>query len=73
MPGPKPPEIELTDDERQGLEKLVRRHTTEQQKALRGRIILLAAERKNTPEIAQELHTSVDTIQCGYGGGAGWI
>jgi transposase len=63
MPGPKPPEIELTDDERQGLEKLVRRHTTEQQKALRGRIILLAAERKNTPEIAQELHTSVDTVR----------
>jgi hypothetical protein len=46
MPGPKPPEIKLTDEERQCLEKLVRRHNTPQQIALRGRIILSAADGK---------------------------
>jgi transposase len=63
MPGPKPPEINLTDAERQGLEKLVSRHTTEQQKALRGRVVLLAAKGKNTPEIARALKISLDTVQ----------
>jgi len=63
MPGPKPPEIKLTEVERQGLEKLVRRHTTEQQKALRSRIVLLAAEGKNTPEIAKALKISLDAAR----------
>jgi putative transposase len=63
MPGPKPPEITLADAERQSLERLVRRHTVEQQKALRGQIVLLAAEGKNTPEIARELRTSLDTVR----------
>ena len=63
MPGPKPPEIILSDVERQTLQKLVRRHTTEQRKALRGRIVLLAAEGKNTPEIARELKISLDTVR----------
>jgi len=63
MPGPKPLEIILKDAERQELEKLVRRHTTEQQKALRGRVVLLATAGKNTPEIARELKTSLDTVR----------
>jgi len=63
MPGPKTPEIILTGAERQALEKLVSRHTTAQQKALRGRIVLLAAADKNTPEIARELKTSLDTVR----------
>ena len=63
MPGPKPPEIILTGAERQALEKLVSRHTTAQQKALRGRIVLLAAADENTPEIARELKTSLDTVR----------
>jgi len=63
MPGPKPREIILTDAERQGLEKLVSRHTTGQQKAQRGRVVLLAAEGKNTPEVAQELRVSMDTVR----------
>jgi len=36
---------------RQGLEKLVHRHNTSQQKALRGKIILLAAAGKSNSEI----------------------
>jgi transposase len=60
MPGPKPTEIKLSEAERQGLEKLVHRHGTGQQKALRGRVVLLAAAGKNTTEIAQALKVSVD-------------
>ena len=60
MPGPKPPEIKLTESEREGLERLVGRRTAEHQKVLRGRIILLAAAGKNTPEIANMLDISLD-------------
>jgi len=54
VPGPKPSEIKLTDEERQGLDKLVRRHNTRQQIALRARIVLAAADGKNNSEIARE-------------------
>ena len=50
MPGPKPPPIELTPIEQQELEKLVKRHNVGQQIALRGRIVLAAAEGKNNSE-----------------------
>ena len=60
MPGPKPPEIKLTEVEREGLEKLVNRRTAEHQKVLRGQVVLLAAAGKNTSEIARELNISMD-------------
>jgi putative transposase len=63
IPGPKPLSISLTDIERQGLEKLVNRHSMSQQKALRGRIILLAAAGKNNQEIARELEVTRDTVR----------
>jgi transposase len=63
MPGPKPPLIQLTADDRQGLEKLIRQHTLEQQKALRARIVLLAADGKNNPEITRELKISLDMVR----------
>jgi hypothetical protein len=63
MPGPKPPVVTLTDEERQGLEKLVRRHRTRQQIALRGRIVLAAAHGKNNTQIAREFHTATDTAR----------
>jgi len=50
----------LSDEARQGLEKLAARYTTGQQKAQRARIILKAAEGRNHAEIAQELRISVD-------------
>ncbi len=59
MPGPKPAKIELSDEVRQALERLAARHTTEQQKAQRARIILKAAEGENHAEIAKELRISV--------------
>jgi len=60
MPGPKPPEIRLPDETRQGLEKLVNRHNTRQQIALRGRIILLADDGLNNGQISRELKISID-------------
>lgn len=63
MPGPKPPQITLTETEREGLKKISRRHSTSQQFALRARIILLAAEGKNHAAIAQALKVSVDMAQ----------
>jgi putative transposase len=63
MPGPKPPTIDLNDTERQALEKLVRRHNTGQQIALRGRIVLAAAEGKNNSQIAREFAVTVHTAR----------
>lgn len=63
MPGPKPPEVKLADEERQELERLVRRHNAPQQIALRGRIILAAAEGKNNSQIAQQMEISVKTAR----------
>ena len=63
MPGPKPPTIHLNDAERQALEKLVRRHNTGQQIALRGRIVLAAAGGKNNSQIARELSVTVHTAR----------
>ena len=63
MPGPKPSAINLNDVDRQGLELLVRRYTTGQQKVIRARIVLLAAMGKNNREIANELEVSLDTVR----------
>jgi putative transposase len=61
--GPKPPAVQLTDSERQELEKLVKRHSTEQQIALRARIVLAAAAGKGNAQIGRELQVTVDTAR----------
>ncbi len=63
MRGPKPPVIELSAAECQSLEHLTRRHTTPQQLALRGRIILAAATGLNNAQIARQLEVTVDTVR----------
>jgi len=63
MPFPKPPAVVLTEVERQALEKLVKRHTVGQQIALRGRIILAAADGYNNTQIAQRLGITLDTAR----------
>jgi putative transposase len=63
MPGPRPPSVELTDEERRALEGLVRRHTTGQQVAERARIVLLAAAGLNNSEIARQLALEPDTVR----------
>jgi putative transposase len=63
MPGPKPPPVELTIEERAELERLVRRHTTGQQLAERARIVLLAADGLNNSEVARAVAVDVDTVR----------
>jgi putative transposase len=46
-----PTPLHLSDQEQEDLQTLVNRHSTAQQLALRGRIILLADEGKNHREI----------------------
>jgi putative transposase len=63
MPGPKPPPLELTPVEKQELEKLVKRHNLGQQIALRGRIVLAAAQGHNNSEIARKFEVTLDTVR----------
>ena len=62
MPVPKPPIIELTDNERGELDALMRRHSTPQQLALRARIVLAASDGLNNGQIVRELGVSRDTM-----------
>jgi putative transposase len=64
MRGPKPDPVSLSEIERTELERLVRRHTTAQQVALRGRIILEANADKNNSQIARSLGVSVETVRA---------
>jgi putative transposase len=65
--GPKPAELTLSEEEQSRLEELVRRHSTPQQLAKRGRMILGAAAGKRNAEIARELSVSVDTVRSWRG------
>ena len=64
MRGPKPDPLSLSEIERNELERLVRRHNSAQQVALRGRIILEADAGKNKSQIARELGVSVETVRA---------
>lgn len=63
MPGPMPPAVELTEDERRELVRLARGHKTGQQVAERARIVLRAADGLNNSEIARELALEPDTVR----------
>jgi putative transposase len=63
MPGPKPQEICLSDSERVGLEQVVRRHSSEQQKVLRARIILLASQGWDNASIGRTLGVNTNTAR----------
>jgi transposase len=63
MPGPKPPVVKLSEEESQGLRKIVRRHSTRQQIALRARIVLAAAAGKRNAEIARKEGVDVSTAR----------
>ena len=63
MRGPKPPVITLTDELRQELDALRRRHSTPQQLALRARIVLAADEGANNCQIARLLDVSVIMVR----------
>jgi putative transposase len=55
--------ITLTEDERQGLETVVRRHTTPQQVATRARIVLAAADGQRLVRIAQQVGLSRESVR----------
>src|SRR5215472_9452833 len=61
--GPKPAGLRLSEEERTGLEALVRRHSTPHQLAQRGKMILGAAEGKRNAQIARELGACVYTVR----------
>ena len=63
MSGPKAQIVNLSKTERQGFEKLTRRHQVGQQIALRGRIVLEAADGQKNKEIAQRHGFALDTVR----------
>lgn len=63
MPGPQPMEIELDDEMRKELNKVVNGHSSPQQGVQRAKIILLASEGKNHNQISQELGISADMVR----------
>jgi putative transposase len=64
MRGPKPAPLELNEREQRALEELVRRHSTPQQIARRGRMILATAQGKNNAQVGRELGVKADTVRC---------
>ena len=63
MPGPRPREVVLSAEARAALERLERAHTTAQQLAVRARIVLLAAEGRNTSQVARAVGVDVGTAR----------
>jgi putative transposase len=63
MPIPKAQVVNLSEVERQGLEKLIKRHQVGQQIALRARIVLAAADGNKNKEIAKTQHVTLDTVR----------
>lgn len=63
MRGTKPPEVPLSEQEREELKALTRAHQTGQQIVVRARIILLLATGLNAREVATKLETTRTTVR----------
>ena len=63
MPGPKPPAVPLSEEERQGLHTMIRAHKTPQHLSFRAQIILLLAEGLPAPDVARRLGTTRTTVR----------
>lgn len=63
MPGPKPPEVALSPDERQALVSLTRTHKTPQHVSFPAQVILQLADGHNTHQVADALSTSRLTVR----------
>lgn len=63
MPGLRPKPLSLSPKERETLEQIVKRPSSAQQIAQRGRILLKADAGQNNAEIARELNISLDTAR----------
>ena len=62
MPGPRPLVIRLSDDEREYLEKTVRKRTAAQREVTRAQIVLLAAEGLTNAAIGRRLQCARYTV-----------
>jgi putative transposase len=62
MRGAKAQVVNLSEAEKRGLEKLIKRHQVGQQIAKRARIVLAAANGKKNKEIAQAYKVTLDTV-----------
>jgi hypothetical protein len=65
MPIPKAQEVKLSDAERQGLEKLLKRHQVGQQIALRAKIVLAAANGLKNKQIVAKYAVQRTPPDCG--------
>jgi putative transposase len=63
MPGPKPPAVPLSEEERQALLTLIRAHKTPQHLSFRAHVILRLAEGLTAPEVARRLGTTRTTVR----------
>jgi hypothetical protein len=62
MPGPKPPEIVLSAEQRRELERLVSAHETAQALVRRARVVLLAAMGYSNTAIAEQVPMEVEAV-----------
>ena len=63
MPGPKALAVNLSEEEREGLAKLIKRHQVGQQIAVRARIVLAAADKQSNQAIATQYKVTLDTAR----------
>src|SRR3954453_23439040 len=63
MPGPKPPAVPLSEEERHALHTLIRAHKTPQHLRFRAQVILLLAEGLTAPDVARRLGTTRTTVR----------
>jgi len=64
--------LHLSEPEQEALTRLTRRYRSEQQVALRARIILMAAQGASNAQIARELDINVDTVRLWRDRWANW-
>jgi transposase len=63
MPGPKPPAMPLSEEERHALHTLIRAHKTPQHLSFRAQVVLLLAEGLTAPDVARRLETTRTTVR----------
>src|SRR5499426_2331556 len=63
MPGPQPPIVPLSEEERHVLHTLIQAHKTPQHLSFRAHVILLLAEGLNAPDVARRLGTTRATVR----------
>lgn len=63
MPGPQPPAVPLSEEERHALHTLLRAHKTPQHLSFRAQVILLLAEGLAAPDVAHRLGTTRTTVR----------